>query len=120
MTPLTPLELEVLRQMLDGSDPALEVLRRQVPKCQVTRRTPTGVGFFSELEVVGDHERAPLPGRTVLEGVSATFPSLAHGAGFLLYVEDGSLEQLEGFSYDEPWPESEDGFTVRKVSGAQE
>ena len=37
--------------------------------------------------------------------VSARIDGMEHGAGFVLWVEDGVLETLEGFSYVEPWPD---------------
>jgi len=30
---------------------------------------------------------------------------LQYGAGFLIFVRDGTLKMLEGYSYSEPWPE---------------
>jgi hypothetical protein len=38
---------------------------------------------------------------------------------FLLYIKDGVLDLLEGYSFDEPWPSSTDGFTLRFLKGEQ-
>jgi hypothetical protein len=34
------------------------------------------------------------------------------GAGFLLTIADGYLDELEGYSYDEPWPGEIVSFTL--------
>jgi hypothetical protein len=37
---------------------------------------------------------------------------LKHGVGFLVFVEDGKLRELEGYTYDEPWPDRLDHFEL--------
>jgi hypothetical protein len=44
--------------------------------------------------------------------VAAQVDGLKHGAGFLLYVMDGMLDAIEGYSYDEPWPEQIGAFSL--------
>jgi hypothetical protein len=79
-------------------------LRTQFERCRVAARKPTGVGFFTQLHIPDDAEPAPVkPGRMSLGNVVATVDGLQHGAGFVLFVENGVLDMLEGFSYDEPW-----------------
>jgi hypothetical protein len=48
-----------------------------------------------------------------LGDVTATIEGLEHGAGFVLFVQDGVLDVLEGFSYDEPWTDMNARFEVR-------
>jgi hypothetical protein len=36
--------------------------------------------------------------------VSGELEGLANGAGFVLFIRDGRLKMLEGFTFDEPWP----------------
>jgi hypothetical protein len=43
----------------------------------------------------------------------ADIDGLEHGAGFVLWLEDGWLSCLEGFSYAEPWPDTASRFSVR-------
>ena len=38
---------------------------------------------------------------------------LEFGAGFLVYIEDGKLHALEGYTYEEPWPASPEPFALR-------
>ncbi|MDZ4155408.1 MAG: hypothetical protein U1E09_02545, partial [Methylococcales bacterium] len=51
--------------------------------------------------------------------VIGEIPELLSGAGFLLYIKNGVLDMLEGYSYDEPWPSSIDTFNLRYVKGEQ-
>ena len=73
----------------------------------------TGVGFFTDL-VVDPVAPSVLPMRQVLSGAGAGIDGVRHGAGFLLFVRDGRLATLEGFTYDEPWPEQVASFRVRR------
>jgi hypothetical protein len=47
-----------------------------------------------------------------LGDIGADIPGLAHGAGFVLFVRGGVISMLEGFSYDEKWPESISEFKL--------
>ena len=116
MRDLSPLERDVIATILAPDHPVLNALRRQFERSHVASRQMTGVGFFTELAVEKDVERAPvIPGRPrlCLGDVSVTIDGLEHGAGFVLFVEDGVLDTLEGFSYDEPWPDVIGEYDVR-------
>jgi hypothetical protein len=41
-----------------------------------------------------------------------------HGAGFVLFVDDGVISFLEGFTYDEPWPEDAGSFELWYLKGS--
>jgi hypothetical protein len=45
--------------------------------------------------------------------VVAEVDGLKHGAGFALWIENGMLATLEGFSYDERWPETVNRYSLR-------
>jgi hypothetical protein len=47
-----------------------------------------------------------------ISDVGAEFPNLRHGAGFVLSIRDGVVTMMEGFTYDEPWPESQNEFRL--------
>ncbi|HSU05754.1 MAG TPA: hypothetical protein VLI93_09290, partial [Acetobacteraceae bacterium] len=49
--------------------------------------------------------------------IQAMIPGLTFGAGFVLHVRNGAIEFLEGYSYEEPWPESVSGFVLRADEG---
>jgi hypothetical protein len=104
----------VLEKLLAGDQPVLATLRSQVTVCAVTARDLTGVGFFTSLAVPPTASRAPLQGRAPPVGdVLADLRGIKHGAGFLLYIADGALAMLEGYTFDEPWPADTDQFSLR-------
>jgi hypothetical protein len=40
---------------------------------------------------------------------------LEHGAGRVLFVRDGQLRSLEGYTYGEPWPERPTAVSLSNV-----
>jgi hypothetical protein len=112
MRELNPLELAVVEKFLAGEHPVLESLRQQLPAARVKSETETGVGFHSTFVLPAEAVPAPVTGRIEFGDVDATIPGLKHGAGFLLFIRNGLLHKLEGFSYDEPWPKHVDGFSL--------
>ena len=110
---LTPLEAAVLRKVLAGDHPVLAALRQQLSGLTASTRKLTGVGFFTELTVADTCSPAAIAvGIPPFGAVAATIDGLAHGAGFVLFVKDGLIAMLEGYSYDEPWPERIEGFSL--------
>ena len=110
---LSALERQVLSTLLAADHPVTVALRRQVDQCRVATRELTGHGFFSTLAVADDAVAAPVTRtRFALGDVVARIDGLRHGAGFVLFVKDGVLDLLEGFAYDEPWPETIATFEI--------
>jgi hypothetical protein len=118
--PLHPLESAVLDLLLSRTDEGYAALREQLTAVEVTARHMSAAGFFTTLSVPSSSPKAP---RTVgnplgkdsayEDDVYADVEGMAHGAGFLLWLEDGLMSQLEGFAYADPWPDEVTGFTVR-------
>ena len=111
---LLPLEREVLDTMLAGDHPTLVALRAQLALAEVRSRLLTGVGFYTELAIPRDAPAVEArDGHFALERhVGAEIEGLQRGAGFVLFVEHGFLDTLEGFTYDEPWPDRIGAFRV--------
>jgi hypothetical protein len=101
---MTALESTILAALLAGDRHDLGVLREQIRSLTVRDREYTGVGFFTYFTVPPDTARLVDRSRLVISDVGADIEQLEHGAGFLLFVEDGAVDCLEGFTYDEPWP----------------
>ncbi len=110
---LTPFETAVLTKLLAGDHPALGVLREQLAQASVASRKSSGAGFFVTFDLPSDAPVAPVrAGRIHFGDVAATFAPLEHGAGFVLFVRDGRLEMLEGYSYGEPWHDEPEKFAL--------
>jgi hypothetical protein len=118
---LTPLESEVLRWLLAGEDSVLAALREQFTLASVLSRSLTGHGFYLEFTVPTSvtklHERFRVKPDFCFGDVKASIDSLEHGAGFLLWVKDGILDLLEGYTYGETWPASVESFELQYITG---
>ena len=96
-------EKEVMQKIMQ-ENPAIEtVLRKQYENAKIINREFTGVGFLTTFEV-GTKD---LQLKEFLDGelgdVQAIFEGLEHGVGFILFIRNGFIETLEGYTYDEPW-----------------
>jgi hypothetical protein len=117
MEKLTKLERAVLEKLLGGTSETFRILRGQLGSLRVIDRELTGVGFWTNFAIGGEAEKLPGGPSFWFGDVVAELDGLKHGAGFDLLVEDGSLRMLEGYSFDEPWPEKADKFSLRFESG---
>jgi len=115
---MNDLERAVVEKLLDGEHPALPMLREQASKAGIVDRKNTGVGVFTKFRVPLDVGRADNTNpRASIGDIEASIPGLRHGAGFVLFLRDGYIDTLEGFTYDEPWPSSTEGFSLSYRGG---
>jgi len=99
MTPLSKFEKEVLLTILRENKDKYPNLESQLEMTTVTGRENSGAGFFVDLqasEVAGS-----LPVTDILGHVQVEVDGLQHGLGFVIFLENGRLSMLEGFSYGE-------------------
>lgn len=109
---LTGLERRSLELLLSPSNRGDEHLRRQIGLVKVRRRDHTGVGLFIEFDVPDESAIAD-KARMVLSNLSGAMPGLENGFGGVLYVENGKLQTLEFFTYDEQWPAEPSDFSLK-------
>jgi len=112
-TGLTTLEEQVLEMLLYGNDEVFVVLRQQAKKVHVSSRKMTGVGFFTDFEVPLDMPRVEWHPTLKLGDVVGEADNVKHGVGFLLYVDGGTRSMLEGYTYEEPWPDEVCGLVLK-------
>ena len=101
-----------MEKLLDGEDEVLSVLRQQLKGAAVSAREMTGVGFYTTFSVPDEVSRVPGNVSFKFGDVIANIRGLKLGAGFLLYVREGALHMLEGYTYDEPWPQRISSFEL--------
>lgn len=106
--------------LLSGDAPALSTLRVQFHVAEVGRRDYTGVGFFTRFSVPAHTQRLQECSCLRLTNAAADIEGLAYGAGFVLFVDEGAINFLEGFSFDEPWPDTIDNFRVYVVNESKD
>ena len=109
MEGLTDFERAVLKMLLAGDDPTLKVLRAQAEAGHLAERDYTGAGFFLSFRIPSS---APTLGVEEFHfgDVEADIEGLRHGAGFVVFVRQGRLASLEGYSYEEAWPHNIEKF----------
>ena len=111
MKGLDEFEQAVLDKLLAGNHPVLATLRCQSEHGRLIKRENTGVGFYCDFDV--DADASVVQRDFQIGDVHAEIEGLAHGAGFVLFTHEGRLSMLEGFSYDEPWPDRIRSFSLR-------
>jgi len=104
MTTLKLLEKQVLQKFLFGENEILDILRKQVLMASVSSREMTGVGFFTKFVIPSDAQRILSHTKFILSDVIGTASNVKDGVGFVLFIGNGVLATLEGYTYDEPWP----------------
>ena len=99
-------EAAILRALLAGDREELAILRDQAANAEVRAREHTGVGFYTYFSVPPGVPRLENTSRLLLSDVGADVEDVRNGAGFILWVADGLIDCLEGFTYgDDAWPQ---------------
>lgn len=95
---------------LNNSD--AKILQQQYLSASVLRREFTGVGFYIDFKVDRSAPRLTSNKSPELPGVYASIDGLQYGAGFELFIENGEIVLLEGYTYDEKWPTELKGVEI--------
>lgn len=103
---LTSIELQALNLLLEGSDERLQVLRAQLPAIESTASTRSGVGIFTKFRLAKDAIPLPNRGSFALSDVDAEVNSGEVYCGFILFVKEGFLDELESVCHYGDWPEN--------------
>jgi hypothetical protein len=113
MNNITPLEKQVMELLIKGEHPLLLALKKQFEIIQIKERDFSGVGFFLNFSV----DDLVLDGSPNFEigDVVADIEGLKYGSGFILFVRDGKLDFLEGYTFDEAWPEDIKNFKLHYI-----
>ncbi len=116
---LLPFERAVLDMVFSVDCACAVPLREQLCDCVVSRREYSGVGFFTD--ILPNPSAPPIAntGRIWFGGVYAEVEGVKHGAGFVVLIDNGYIDMLEGYTYDDPWPDQVTGFTLSYVDPAE-
>jgi hypothetical protein len=93
---LTPLEQAVLDAIALQVPEVADALAGQQGKVRVTARENTGAGFYTTFDVA---QGSPIERASPLGDVGGSIDGLEHGMGFLLWLQNGRIYRLEGYSY---------------------
>lgn len=111
----TELETAVLRAMLADAD--LEKIRSTVnfDKVTVCDRELTGVGFLTELERSDELKLFDSGFSSRWGKIGARLNSSEIETGYLVYIDDGYVTTLEGYTYGDEWPEHIDRIELYEL-----
>jgi hypothetical protein len=94
----TPLERDVLTAICSMHPEDRAALEAQLSTATLDGRENTGAGFYTRFTVDRASSMA-IGGRRLRDGPAAKVAGLEHGLGFILWLEDGYADCLEGYSY---------------------
>ena len=98
MLGFTELETAVLHAVFAETPQVQGALERQLEAAKVVERANSGAGFFTTIAVPPNVP--PVTIRSPLEtDIHATVGGLDQPMGFVVFMKDGRLETLEGFTY---------------------
>jgi len=83
----------------------IDKIRQQYKNADVVTRKFTGIGFFTHFSVADKSLYLNEDINFKLGGIYAEINDIKYGTGFVLYVSNGVITQLEGYTYREAWPE---------------
>lgn len=87
----------------------------QLATARASDRDVSVMGFFTTLELAPECERLAGNRSLQLASVYGSRPSGSVEVGFVLFVEDGLLRGLDGYTFgEEPWPEDGDALDLRR------
>ena len=98
MSNFTKLELAALRSIFTETPQLADGLAAQLAAASVAGRENTGGGFFTTISVAAGVPRISSP-RALGHDTSASIEGLVHGMGFILFMEDGYINLLEGYAF---------------------
>jgi hypothetical protein len=99
MGKLSKLEDAVLRAIASQYPDANSAIDAQRSAVCVTDRSNTGAGFYTTFEV--DQSCPVVAATSPIGNVTARVQGVDHGMGFILWLQNGRLSKLEGYSFEE-------------------
>lgn len=90
----------VMEKLLEGNDRLFSMLKKQYEHSAVASREFTGCGFFTTFSVPAPFVEYSANGK--IDDVVAKFPD-EEAYYFILYIKDGKIDVLEGFSTLNDW-----------------
>jgi hypothetical protein len=102
----------IMGKLLSGTDPILEILRTQYSTAEVKSREFTGTGFYTNFQL--DKNLPKVTGKQNFHfgDLKVDIRGIRSGLGFVLFIADGYICYLEGYTYDDPWPEEYDILNI--------
>ena len=102
----------VIRKILPQTGIDYPTFKYQYENAEVAETKMYRRGFDIRFRMKEGVPAVEVEGQREYGTVSAQIPALAYGMGFILWVKDGMIQSLEGYSYEEDLPEIVEGYTL--------
>lgn len=96
-------EKNVINKLLENSTPTNSILKKQYKNAIISREF-TGSGFFSTFKVPDSIPRLTPPTTFNLSNLLCDINGISEFGGFLLFIKNGAIFCLEGYSFENEWP----------------
>lgn len=101
-------------QLVSGDDPALIALQEQFRVATIAEVEMTGCGFYVDFSIPSDAPRTT-PLNFAGGNAEIVLERAPLGAGCVLFVKDGRLATLEGYTFGDEWAEGARVLAVKNV-----
>ncbi len=100
------LENRIMEKLLVSFHPVAVILRNQYQNSEINSREFTGAGFFTHFSVKNGIDAAPKKSFEI-GGVYADIGRIKDAIGFVLFIRDGYIDWLEGYTLSvNSWPDT--------------
>lgn len=114
------LERSAMNLLLAGDDPMLAALRRQYREVVSRTYQYTGVGMYIHFSTSDSKIASSNSSSFCFGDIEAEISPPTQRIGFLLWVKNGALSNLEIYTYSEPWPDRIEDFQVFYIDGSRD
>jgi hypothetical protein len=105
-----------MEKLLNGNDSKFSNLLEQMKTATVADRKNTGSGFYVDFFIPQNAPRIPANPSFEISDVTGKLNGGKLDVGFVLFVKDGALSMLEGFTYGtDEWPEQISDFQLHHI-----
>ena len=102
-------EMDVLLTFCEANDFPHPDIKKQIQLLSVHKRENTGAGIYVYFK---EDTGEPIDNEVKVTGVFAGRSPDSVDLGFILYLENGVVSMLEGFSYTAHWPADVSHYTI--------
>lgn len=117
---LLKLVREVMKMLLAGNSAELEILRSQYDQSSIKSVELTGAGFYIDFDIPGSVQRLDKRCHMYIGDLGGEVEGLEAGLGFILWIDDGAISSLEGYTYEEEFPEILTGYRLAYFGGERD
>ena len=111
--PFEEFEKAIMQKMLEEKNVENEILLEQYRRSQVIKRDFTGAGFFTNFEVPANTPHVEKLTSCSFGDVIASINGSTFDFGFVLFLKDGMLSCLEGYTWADAWPETIESYELK-------